>query len=147
MIDKKHVGYNFPSVTIPVEEGRLKFFAKSLGETNKIYLDPVAARESGLPGLLAPPTFAFVLEIESLDLNDFMDFLGVRLEKLLHGEENFKYYAAIYAGDFITVNKKITDIVDKKDGAMQFVISDNTMTNQYGKMVAETRTNYIFRHK
>jgi len=33
MIDKKHIGYEFLPVTVPVEEGRLKFLAKALGET------------------------------------------------------------------------------------------------------------------
>ena len=40
-----------------------------------------------------------------------------------------------------------TDIIDKKEGALQFVISENTFTNQAGEIVAETRTNYVFNHK
>ena len=147
MIDKKHIGYNFTPVTITVEEGRLKFLAKTLGETKGIYTDPDAAKAAGLPGLLAPPTFPFMLEIDALDLVDFISVLGETLEKLLHGEENFKYYAPIYAGDSITVRKKITDIIDKKGGALQFVISANSFTNQHGIIVADTRTNYVFRHQ
>ncbi|HIO84209.1 MAG TPA: MaoC family dehydratase, partial [Deltaproteobacteria bacterium] len=139
--------YEFPPVTVPVEEWRLKFLAKSLGETRGIYSDPDAAKAAGLPGLLAPPTFPFMLEIDALDLEKFMSLLGESLEKLLHGEENFSYYAPIYAGDKITVRKTITDIVDKKEGTLQFVISDNTFTNQDGIVVAETRTNYVFRHQ
>ena len=88
-----------------------------------------------------------MLEIDALDLEKFMSLLGESLEKLLHGEENFSYYAPIYAGDKITVRKTITDIVDKKEGTLQFVISDNTFTNQDGIVVAETRTNYVFRHQ
>ena len=147
MIDKKHIGYNFTPVTITVEEGRLKFLAKTLGETKGIYTDPDAAKAAGLPGLLAPPTFPFMLEIDALDLVDFMSILGETLEKLLHGEENFNYYAPIYAGDSITVRKTITDIIDKKGGALQFVISANSFTNQHGIIVADTQTNYVFRHK
>ena len=147
MIDKKHIGYKFLPVTVPVEEGRLKCLAKALGETRDIYTNPDAAKAAGLPGLLAPPTFPFMLEIDALDLVSFMSFLGESLKKLLHGEENFKYYAPIYAGDKITVCKKITDIIDKKEGTLQFVISVNTFTNQDGESVAETKTNYVFRQK
>lgn len=147
MIDKKHIGYEFLPITVPVEEGRLKFIAKALGETRDIYTDPDAAKAAGLPGLLAPPTFPFMLEIDALDLVNFMALLGETLEKLLHGEENFSYYAPIYAGEKITVRKTITDIIDKKEGTLQFVISDNTFTNQDGIVVAETRTNYVFRHQ
>ena len=147
MIDKKHIGYNFTPVIITVEEGRLIFLAKTLGETKDIYTDPNAAKAKGLPGLLAPPTFPFMLEIDALDLVDFMSVLGETLDKLLHGEENFNYYAPIYAGDRITVRKKITDIIDKKGGALQFVISNNSFTNQHGIIVADTQTNYVFRHQ
>ena len=147
MIDKKNIGYKFLPVTVPVEEGRLKFLSKVLGETRDIYTNPDAAKAAGLPGLLAPPTFPFMLEIDALDLVSFMSLLGESLVKLLHGEENFRYYKPIYAGDKITVCKKITDIIDKKEGKLQFVISENTFTNQDGESVAETITNYIFRHK
>lgn len=90
--------------------------AKTLGETGDIYTNPDAAIAAGLPGLLAPPTFAFMLEIDALDLVEFMSLLGESLEKLLHGEENFKYFAPIYSGDKITVCKKLLiSLIKKKE--------------------------------
>ena len=50
MIEKKHIGHEFSPVTVPVEEGRLKFLAKALGMTQEIYTDPDAAEAAGLPG-------------------------------------------------------------------------------------------------
>jgi len=44
------------------------------------------------------------------------------------------------------VRKKITDIIDKKEGALQFVISQTEFINQHDEKVAETITNYVFRH-
>ena len=95
MIEKKHIGHEFSPVTVPVEEGRLKFLAKALGMTQEIYTDPDAAEAAGLPGLLAPPTYPFVLEIDALELVDLVNLLGETLEKLLHGEENFTYHGPI----------------------------------------------------
>ena len=146
MIDKKHIGHEFTPVTLPVEEGRLKFLAKTLGITQGIYTNPDLAAGAGLPGLLAPPTYPFVLEIEALELVELVNLLGETLGKLLHGEENFTYHGPIYAGDEITVCKKITDIIDKKEGVLQFVISKTDFSNQHGEKVAETLTNYVFRH-
>ena len=146
MIEKKHIGHEFSPVTLRVEEGRLKFFAKTLGITQGIYTDPDVASSAGLPGLLAPPTYPFVLEIEALELVDLVNLLGEPLEKLLHGEENFTYHRPIYAGDEITVCKKITDIIDKKEGTLQFVIFQTEFINQHDEKVAETLTNYVFRH-
>ena len=90
MIDKKHIGYEFLPVTVPVEEGRLKFLAKALGETGDIYTNPDAAIDAGLPGLLAPPTFPFMLEIDALDLEAFMSLLGESLEKLAARRRKFQ---------------------------------------------------------
>ena len=146
MIEKKHIGHEFSPVTLSVEEGRLKFLAKVLGLYQEIYTDPDAAKSAGLPGLLAPPTFPFILEIDALELIDFVSLLGETIGKLLHGEENFTYHMPIYAGDEITVSKKITDIIDKKEGALQFVITETEFFNHNDEKVAETLTNYVFRH-
>ena len=146
MIEKKHIGHEFSPVTLPVEEGRLKFLAKTLGMTQGVYNDHDVALDAGLPGLLAPPTYPFVLEIEALELVNLVNLLGETLGKLLHGEEKFIYHGPIYAGDEITVRKKITDIINKKEGSLQFVIFHTVFSNQNLEKVAETLTNYVFRH-
>ena len=72
-----------------------------------IYTFTDAAKAAEPPELLANPTFTFMLGIDAFDLEEFMTFLGETLEKFLDGEENFRYYAHIYAGDKITVYKKL----------------------------------------
>ncbi len=47
MLDKSFIGHTFPPYEADVEKGRLKFFAKVIGETNPIYTDEAAAREQG----------------------------------------------------------------------------------------------------
>ena len=76
MIDKNLIGHEFEAVTLPVEEGRLRFVAKSIGETNPVYSDPEAARKAGHPALPAPPTFVFMLEVDAVDLQDLVSFLA-----------------------------------------------------------------------
>ena len=84
---------------------RLNYSKSSWGTYIYTYTD--AAKAAGPPELLANPTFTFMLEIDAFELEKFMPFLGETLEKFLDGEENFTYYAPIYAGDKITVCKKI----------------------------------------
>jgi len=55
MLDTSKIGHEFPSFTAEVEKGRLKFFAKAIGETNPIYTDEAAALEAGYRALPAPP--------------------------------------------------------------------------------------------
>jgi acyl dehydratase len=146
MIDKNLIGHEFEAVTLPVEEGRLRFVAKSIGETNPVYSDPEAARKAGYPALPTPPTFVFMLEVDAVDLQDLVKFFGCKLGQLLHGEQGFIYHSPIYAGDRITVKKKVVDIYDKKNGKLEFIITENDFINQDGVKVAETRTNYVIRN-
>ena len=146
MIDKHLIGHECEAVTLPVEEGRLRFVAKSIGETNPVYSDPEVAKKAGLPAIQAPPTFVFMLEVDAVDLQDLVNFFGCKLGQLLHGEQGFVYHAPIYAGDRITGKKKVVDIYDKKNGKLEFIITENDFINQDGVKVAETRTNYVIRN-
>ena len=62
MLDRKNIGRISKPHTVEVEKGRLKFFAKAIGETNPIYTDESAARAAGYRSLPAPPTFIFSLD-------------------------------------------------------------------------------------
>lgn len=137
MIDKKHIGRTTPPQTVDVEKGRLKFFAKAIGESDPVYTDEEAAKAAGYSALPAPPTFAFCLEMETNSLWDNIAAMGVPVGKILHGSQTFKYLAPILAGDKITFVTKVSDIYDKKGGKMEFIIEDTTATNQDGTPVAE----------
>ncbi len=137
MIDKKHIGRTTPPQTVDVEKGRLKFFAKAIGETDPVYTDEKAAKAAGYSALPAPPTFAFCLEMETNSLWDNIAAMGVPVGKILHGSQTFKYLAPILAGDKITFVTKVSDIYDNKGGKMEFIIEDTTATNQDGTPVAE----------
>ena len=146
MIDKKLIGHEFDPITLPVEESRLKFVAKAIGETNPVYSDLDAAKAEGHPSIPAPLTFVFMLEIDAINLDEIMKLFGKDTKQLLHGEQGFVYHAPIYSGDRITVSKKVKDIYDKKDGKLEFIITENHFVNQNEFKVAETVTNYVIRN-
>ena len=104
MIDRKFIGHLFPSHTTEVEKGRLRFFAKAIGETNPIYIEESAAKDAGYRSIPAPPTYLFCLEM--LDVADpFEEYekMGIELGKILHGEQTFHYYQPVCAGDTLTL--------------------------------------------
>lgn len=146
MIDKKHIGRKTPPMTVDVEKGRLKFFAKAIGETNPIYTDESAAKAAGYRSIPAPPTFAFCLEMESNSLWDNIAAMGVPVGKILHGSQTFKYHAPILAGDRITFETTVSDIYDKKGGALEFIVEDSTAKNQDGALVAELQRVIVVRN-
>ena len=139
MIDSKHIGMKLPVYKATAEAGQLRFFAKSTGETNPIYVDESAARDAGHPGLPLPPTFLFSLEFQ-IPSNAWRDELGIVTSRILHGEESFKYHRMAYAGDTLQFETRIADIYDKKGGALSFVVRESRVTNQRGEHVADLRS-------
>ena len=74
-----------------VERGRLRAFARSIGETDPIYHDVDAARAAGHRDLLVPPTFFFSMTLETDEPFGYLKTLGVDLRFVLHGEQSFDY--------------------------------------------------------
>ena len=146
MIDKNLIGYSFEPVQLAVEVGRLRFVAKALGLKDPVYIDVDAARAEGYSDLLAPPTFPFMLESDAFELAGLCDFFGQNLKHLLHAEQKFTYHQPICAGDQIKFTKTIREIFDKKNGQLEFVVSDNTLANQDDILCVESQTTYVFRN-
>jgi len=140
MIDRQYIGHTLAPFKVQVEAGRLRFFAKAIGETDPIYSDEAAARAAGHPGLPVPPTFLFCLEMEGPNPAAIRELLGLDYRRLLHGEQSFTYHAAAHAGDTLRFEQRIEDIYDKKGGALEFVVRLTTVDNQHGKRVAEMRS-------
>jgi acyl dehydratase len=147
VIDRSFIGYAFPDREVDVEASQLRFFAKATGETNPIYFDRDAAREAGHPELPAPPTFLFSLELQSQAGKGILDVLGIDIGAVLHGEQHFQYDRLLYAGDRVKLRPRITDIYEKKGGALEFVVQETEATNRDGERVGTCRTVTVVRNR
>ena len=146
MLDKSFIGLTTKPRSVDVEKGQLKFFASATGETNPVYFDESAAKAAGHPAIPAPPTFLFCLGTMAPGDENIMGKLGVDIGRVLHGEQQFTYAKPIYAGDTITMTTKITDIYDKKGGALDFIVQDTEAQNQKGESVGLARTVIVVRN-
>lgn len=146
MIDRQYIGHTIAPFQVPVEAGRLRFFAKATGQADPVYTDEAAAKAAGHPGLPVPPTFLFCLEMEAPNPAAIRELLGMDYRKLLHGEQGFRYHAPAFAGDTLTFSQRIADIYDKKDGALEFVVRQTRVTNQRDELVAELRCVTVIRN-
>lgn len=146
MIDKSLIGRIFPSYTVDIEKGRLRFFAEVIGETDPIYFDETAARAAGYCSVLVPPTFLFGLDIEQPNAFAWLADAGLNLERVLHGEQSFHYHTPACAGDSLTFESRIVDIYDKKNGALEFIVKEIKVTNQHGEHVADLRNTIVQRN-
>lgn len=146
MIDKKWIGHELPSSVLCVDRTRLQFFAKAIGEASPAYTDISAARAAGYQDLPAPPTFLFAAEMDSGSTERLLQEMQIPLSKLLHGEQSFKYYKPVCAGDTVTIRSTISDVYDKKNGALEFIVKNSIAVNQDDERVAELRAVLVCRN-
>lgn len=147
MIDKAHIGRKYGRVMTEVEKGRLRFFAKAIGETDPVYTDEAAARDAGYPALPVPPTYFFCLQmIDVADPTAWLSEIGVNLQHILHGEQSFEYLQMAFAGDQLRFESVITDIYDKKGGALDFIVTQTSVHNQAGDLVCRLKQSVVVRN-
>ncbi len=143
MLDKTLIGRKFSPYTAYVEEGRLRLFARAVGETNPIYTDIQQAIAAGYHALPALPTFVWCLTQEGPDANQWMDLIGVDFSRVLHGSQSIDFHRRVFAGDTLTYKSHIADIYHKKNNTLGFVVEECAVTNQNGEDVSTMRTTGI----
>jgi len=144
-LTKAWIGHRFPPFQVRLDEARLRLFAKAIGESNPIYTEPAAAREAGYRGLPMPPTYAFCLGKDIPDPADVLHLLGIDYAAVLHGEQAFHYHAAACAGDVLDGTKMITDIYERKAGALGFVALETRFSQATGEAVCEAFQTIVVR--
>lgn len=146
MIDREFIGYEPSPHSVEVEKGRLRFFARVIGETDPVYTDEDAAKAAGFRSLPVPPTMLFCLDMEVPNPFEILDTLGVDIGRILHGEQTFVYHADACAGDTLTYQSTVSDIFDKKGGKLEFIVEDTKVTNQDDAHVADLRRVLVVRN-
>jgi hypothetical protein len=127
-IDRRHVGYAFPTFTVTVEPGRLSAFARAIGERDPVYSERIA-----------PLTFMKVLEGEHGSSRKILEILGVPLTRVLHAEQQFDYVAPIVVGQAVTVSRRVVDLYEKKGGAMEFIVIESVFTDEAAEVLGRSR--------
>ena len=145
MLNRALIGKKYPPVLFNVEKQRLKFFAKATGQTDPLYFDEAYAVDQGHPSLLAPPTFLTTVALEQEKPYQFLEDLNIKMERLLHARQMYSYHAPVFAGDTITMDSKIVNMYDKKEGTLQFVVIESQFTNQKQNKVVEALSTLVVR--
>lgn len=132
------VGNEYPPYAVTVERGRIKDFARAIGDLNPFYLDDEVGRASPWGDVIAPPTFPISFRDESLDL---LRDLGTDVSRLLHGEQEFEIFRPLRPGETYLCRSKVVDQYEKtgKSGPMGFVVRETTITDRHDEVVAKMR--------
>ncbi|MBI2172246.1 MAG: MaoC family dehydratase N-terminal domain-containing protein [Chloroflexi bacterium] len=57
--DVMQIGHTCPPLTVEITRESIANYARSVQNSNPIYVDDAAARAAGLPGVIAPPTMCY----------------------------------------------------------------------------------------
>jgi acyl dehydratase len=151
MVNETIVGKEFPPFEFPIEKGKIKEFARALGDKNPLYTDEELAKSMGFRSIPAPPTFtaSFLHHVPDENfLFNMMAEMGISIATSVHGESEFEYITPVCAGDVLTVRMKVRDIYQKegkRGGKMNFITVEATYTNQEGELVQKDRMLFIER--
>lgn len=119
---RHHIGFRTAPTKIVVDAWRVKLFCQAIGETDPVYLDDAAARRAGHAGRLVPPTFLKALESEHCGSAVLLQLLGIPMRRVLHVEQSFTIHGAVHVGDAVEISREITDVHDKRAGALSFIV-------------------------
>lgn len=147
IFDRSTKGKSLEPVTVEIERGRIRFFAKVLEEADPVHFDVEATRAKGHPDLVATPSFFVVAEASANEervrrgFKSTLELVKADLRYLLHGDERYFYEAPLYAGETVEHTTTIIDFYDKKGGAMEFVTFESTLRHaKRGVLLRAQRT-------
>ena len=145
MLNKSLINKTYPPIIFDIEKQRVKFFSKVTRQTDPVYFDEDIAKEKGFPSLLAPPTFLTTVSHEQKNLYQYLHDLSIDLKSILHAGQSYNYHHLVFAGDQITMESKIKDMYDKKNGILQFIEFESIFLNQDKKLIAESLSTLVIR--
>jgi acyl dehydratase len=116
-----------------------------LGDGNPIYFDADYARASGMPNVVAPPTFPLSFHTGS----DLREALGVSLRSLINAECTFEYERPICAGDRLLVTSKVAEVSERPGpaGKVDVAVLEDEGRDEEGRLVYRMRRTLVVRSK
>ena len=133
-VNPELVGRDFaPTPPYLVGREKVREFARAVFATDPQHTDPAAAAALGYADVVAPPTFAMVVQDQALQQLIAEPDAGIVLERTIHAEQRFRYSRPIVAGDELTGRISVTGVRAVGKGAM--VTSDTEITDAAGAHV------------
>ena len=138
------VGRAFAPVS-PYLVGREKVreFARAVFATSPLNYDPVAASAAGYADVVAPPTFAVVLQEATLAQLLAEPDAGIDFSRVVHGEQRFSCTRPIVAGDELTATLSVTSV--KTLGGNAMVTAESVIVDPQGEHVVTAISTLVVR--
>jgi acyl dehydratase len=143
-LNQEYVGRVF-GPTEPYEVSRVKIaeFATAIGEPSDLCRDTGAARKAGYPDVIAPPTFAIVISMNSTAQVEADPGLGLDYSMVVHGEQAFSYTRPLHAGDVVVATTTVESIKPVRGLTMLTTSTDISTTG--GEHVCTAKSTLVER--
>lgn len=143
-VNAELAGRSYPAAP-PYLVGREKVreFARAVLATSPLNLDPEAARAAGYADVVAPPTFAVV--VQELTLAQLLGDpdAGIDFARVVHGDQRFTITRPIVAGDELTATLTVTSV--KSLGGHSMVTAETAMADATGARVVTAISTLVVR--
>jgi acyl dehydratase len=132
-----------PTAPYLVGREKVREFARAVFATSEINFDPDAAAAAGYPDIVAPPTFAVVVQESTLKQLLAEPDAGIDFSRVVHGDQRFSYSRPIVAGDELTATLSVTSI--KTLGGNALVTAESTIVDAAGAHVVTAISTLVVR--
>jgi acyl dehydratase len=137
-------GRSYPP-TAPYLVGREKVreFARAVLATSPLSHDPAAAQAAGYADVVAPPTFATVVQDATLQQLLADPEAGIDFSRVVHGDQRFTFSKPIVAGDELTATLTVTSV--KSLGGHSMVTAQSSIADATGLHVVTATSTLVVR--
>jgi acyl dehydratase len=132
-----------PAAPYLVGREKVREFARAVFATNPINLDVDAARAAGHADVVAPPTFAVVVQEHTLAQLLAEPDAGIDFSRVVHGDQRFTSSRPIVAGDELTATLTVSSV--KTLGAHSMVTAESVITDAAGEHVVTAISTLVVR--
>ena len=137
-------GREFPP-TEPYLVGREKVreFSRAVFSSSPLNFDVAAAAAAGYADIVAPPTFAVVVQELTLAQLLAAPDAGIDFSRVVHGDQRFSYTRPIVAGDELTATLTVASV--KTLGPHSMVTAESAITDAAGAHVVTATSTLVVR--
>ena len=132
-----------PTEPYLVGREKVREFARAVFATDPINLDVDAARAAGHADIVAPPTFAVVIQERTLAQLLAEPDAGIDFARVVHGDQRFTSSRAIVAGDELTATLTVSSV--KTLGPHAMVTAESVVTDAAGEHVVTAISTLVVR--
>ena len=132
-----------PTAPYLVGREKVREFARAVLADSPLSLDPHAARSAGYADVVAPPTFAVVVQEYTLAQLLSGPDAGIDFSRVVHGDQRFSFTRPIVAGDELTATLRVSGV--KSLGGNSMVTAESTIVDAGGAHVVTAVSTLVVR--